>query len=119
MASVNTINPKIDTSVRVFDTFDDFGIDVPANEYDAVYSYLRSVFTQDYAAQNFTTAVFRIAQETNTPVLTVLQQIQAPDSIRVNMNIAYYLNGIRSPSTLLGVNTAVTPNQWAARNVVA
>lgn len=119
MPTVNAINPQVDTSVRVFDTFDDFGIDVPANEYDAVYSYLRSVFTEAGAAQNFTTALFRIAASTNTPVLTVLDQVRAPDAVRVNINIAYYLNGIRSPSTLLGVMTSVTPNAWAARNVVA
>jgi hypothetical protein len=119
MSSVNEINPKVDNSVRVFDTFNDFGINVPANEYDAVYSYLRSVFTDNTAAENFTTALFRVAAESDTPVLTILKQIQAPDSIRVSINIAYYLNGLRSPSTLLGINTAVTPNAWAARNVVA
>jgi len=118
MASVNEINPKVDTSVRVFDTFNDFGIDVPANEYDAVYSYLYSVFASRDAAENFTTALFRVAAESDTPVLTLLQQIQAPDSIQVTLNIAYYLNGLRSPSTLLGINTAVTPNTWAARNVL-
>jgi hypothetical protein len=119
MSSVNEINPKIDTSVRVFDTFDDFGINVPANEYDAVYSYLSSVFGDNTAAKSFTTSLFRIASQTNTPVLTVLQQIQDVDRIRVTNNIAYYLNGLRSPSTLLGINTAVTPNVWAARNVAA
>lgn len=118
MPSVNQINPKIDTSVRVFDTFNDFGIDVPVNEYDAVYSYLRSVFQDPDAANNFTTSLFRVAAETNTPILNILQQIQDQDSIRVTLNIAYFLNGLRSPSTLLGISTAVTPNIWAARNVL-
>jgi len=118
MPSVNQINPKIDTTVRVFDTFNDFGIEVPADEYDVVYSYISSVFKDQTAALNFTTSIFRIAAETNTPVLTVLQQIQDGDKIRVTANIAYYLNGLRSPSTLLGINTAVTPTVWAARNIL-
>lgn len=118
MPSVNQINPKIDTTVRVFDTFNDFGINVPANEYDAVYSYISSVFDDAQAAQNFTTTIFRVASETNTPVLTVLAQIQDNDRVRVNLNIAYFLNGLRSPSTLLGINTVVTPNIWAARNIL-
>jgi len=118
MGSVNEINPKVDTSVRVFDTFNDFGIDVPANEYDAVLSYLLSVFSDRTAAENFTTAIFRVAAETDQSALTVLQQIQAPDSIQVTLNIAYFLNGLRSPSTLLGINQAVTPNAWAARNIL-
>jgi len=119
MPSVNELNPKIDATVRVFDTFNDFGITVSANEYDAVYSYMASVFQDRTAALNFTTSLFRISAQTNTPVLSILEQVQAPDSIRVNLNIAYFLNGLRSPSTLLGVNTAVTPNIWAARNVQA
>lgn len=118
MASVNDINPKIDVTVRVFDTFNDFSIDVPVNEYDVVNSYLLSVMNNVSGAQNFTTSLFRVAAQTNTPVLTVLEQVKAPDAIRVNLNIAYFLNGLRSPSTLLGVNTAVTPNIWAARNVL-
>lgn len=117
MPSVNELNPKIDTTVRVFDTFNDFGISVPANEYDAVYSYLASVFRDSAAAASFTTSIFRIATETNTSVMAVLDEIKAPDSIRVTLNIAYFLNGLRSPSTILGINTAVTPNVWAARNV--
>ncbi len=118
MPSVNELNPKLDTSVRVFDTFNDFGITVSANEYDAVYSYLASVFKDSVAADNFTTSLFRIAAETNTSVMAVLDEIKAPDSIRVTLNIAYFLNGLRSPSTILGINTAVTPNVWAARNVL-
>ena len=118
MPSVNELNPRIDTTVRVFDTFNDFGIDVPVDQYDAVNSYLRSVFTDAQAANNFTTSLFRVANETNTPVLEVLAQIADQDRIRVTLNIAYFLNGLRSPSTLLGINTAVTPNAWAARNVL-
>jgi hypothetical protein len=117
MPSVNQANPRLDSTVRIFDNFDNFGVDVPAQEYDAVYSYLSSVFQDQSAARSFTTALFRVAQQSATPVLTVLDQVRAPDSIRVTTNLAYFLNGIRSPSTLLGVNTAVTPNAWAARNV--
>jgi hypothetical protein len=118
MPSVNQINPRLDTTVQLFDTFLDFGISVPVDEYDAVNSYLRSVFRDSAAADNFTVSLFRVSRETGVPVLTVLDQIKAPDSIRVTANIAYYLNGLRSPSTLLGINAQVTPNVWAARNVL-
>jgi len=118
MPSVNELNPRTDITVRVFDTFNDFGINVPVDQYDAVNSYLRSVFADAVAANNFTTALFRIANETDTPVLEVLAQIADQDRIRVTLNIAYFLNGLLRPSTLLGINTAVTPNVWAARNVL-
>jgi hypothetical protein len=33
--------------------------------------------------------------------------------------MAYYLNGMRSPATLLGTSVAVTPNYYTARNVAS
>lgn len=119
MGSVNTANPKVDLTVRVFDQFYSFDVSVPAAEYDIVNSYFESVFKTKEAARNFTTALFRVAQETNTPVLTLLDQVQGQDSIKVSATLAYYLNGLRSPSTLLGVNSVLTPNYFTARNVLA
>jgi hypothetical protein len=117
MSTVNAINPRIDLSVRVFDNFYKFDISVPANEYDAVNSFFRSVFVSTTAADNFTVQVFRVAQQTRTSVLTILDQMRDRDEIRLTADMAYFLNGIRSPSTLLGINAVTTPNVWAARNV--
>jgi hypothetical protein len=36
----------------------------------------------------------------------------------INLNMAYYLNNIRSRATLLGVNSQVVPNFYAARAVL-
>jgi hypothetical protein len=43
MGSVNEINPKIDLTVRIFDTFFDLDIEVDSNLYDAVNSFFQSV----------------------------------------------------------------------------
>jgi hypothetical protein len=117
MSTVNAINPKVDLTVRVFDEFYEFAVDVPTSEYDVVYSFFLSVFKDALAARNFATSLFLVSQQSGTPVLTLLQEMQGQDDIRVTSTLSYYLNGIRSPSTLLGINTAVTPNVWAARNV--
>lgn len=118
MGSVNEINPKIDTSVRVFDEFYSFSVEVDANEYDVVNSYFRSVFSDNQIAKNFTTSLFRVAEQTQQPVLTLLASIEGQDAITLTNTMAYFLNGIRSPTTLLGVNNPVVPNYWAARNVM-
>jgi len=118
MSTVNQPNPKIDQTVKVFDDFYNFSIDVDANTYDVVNAYFLSVFKNREAAESFTISLFRIAEESNVPVLTVLAQIQDQDQIELTATIAYYLNGLRSPATLLGINSAVVPNQWAARNVI-
>ena len=52
-------------------------------------------------------------------MLTLLEQFQGQGKPELTLTLAYYLNGQRSPSTLLGVNAAVTPNYYVARNVRA
>jgi len=118
MGTVNAPNPKLDQTVRVFDEFYAFEMYVPAMEYDIVNSYFNTVFKTAEAAQNFTTALFRISDQTKVPILTILDQIQDQDQIQLTATLAYYLNGLRSPSTLLGVNSVLTPNYFTARNVV-
>ena len=123
MSSVNFTNYKIDQTVRVFDTFYTFDVNVPAAEYDVVNSYFRSIMDTKAAADNFTVSLFRVAEESKIDALTLLQSFQesgASDANSLNLNItmAYYLNQIRSRATLLGVGVPVTPNFYAARNVV-
>lgn len=118
MGSVNELNPKIDLTVRVFDDFYNFELEVDSNEYDVVYSYFRSIYTNDTAAANFTTTLFRISSETRVPVLTLLAQIQDMNSVELTSTLAYYLNGLRSPTTLLGINEPVVPNYYTARNIL-
>ena len=123
MASINYTNYNIDQTVRVFDTFYDYDVDIPVGDYDVVNSYFRSVMTTKQAADNFTSSLFRVAQDTNIPPLTLLQSFQAGNTnndpgMSLNINMAYYLNSIRNRATLLGVGIAVAPNFYAARNVV-
>jgi hypothetical protein len=90
---------------------------VPASEYDIVYSFFRSVFTTADAAGNFTVSLFRIASQTQTPVLDLLNEMEDKTQIEVTSTLSYYLNNLRSPATLLGVGATVTPNYYTARNV--
>jgi hypothetical protein len=86
-------------------------------EYDIVLSYFRSVFTTTLAAENFATALFRVAEESDTSALTLLQSMEGQNSVQLTITMAYYLNSIRSPATLLGVLQPTVPNFYTARNV--
>jgi pyruvate/2-oxoacid:ferredoxin oxidoreductase alpha subunit len=119
MGSVNSYNPSIDQTVQIFDQFYDYSVSVPTLEYDAVYSYLRSQFGTAEAAGNFTVTVFRISEESQIPVMDLLQQLQGLNATELTLTLSYYLNNVRSASTLLGVNQPVTPNYYVARNVRA
>ena len=117
MSTLNEVNPKIDQTVQIFDQFYNYSANVPAMEYDIVLSYFRSVFTTTLAAENFTTALFRVAEESDTSVLTLLQSMEGQSSLQLTISLAYYLNSVRSPATLLGVLQPTTPNFYTARNV--
>lgn len=119
MGSVNNYNPKIDQSVQIFDRFYEYEATVGAQEYDAVYSYFRSVFDTADAAGNFTVTLFRIAEQSEIPVMTLLQQVEGLGAPELTLTLAYYLNGLRSTSTMLGLNAPVTPNYYVSRNVRA
>jgi hypothetical protein len=117
MSSVNVPNSKTDQTVQIFDRFYGYQQSVPVDQYDAVYSYFKSVFGTKDAAANFTTTVFRISHQTNISVMTLLQQFQGQSAPQITLTLSYYLNGIRSSSTLLGVNVPVQPNYYVAHNI--
>lgn len=117
MTTVNALNPKIDQTVQIYDHFYNYEQTVPVDTYDIVLSFFKSVFANQEAAYNFTVALFRVAYESNTEVLTLLQEMQGQDAVQLNITMAYYLNGLRSSATLLGVLEPTAPNYYVARNV--
>jgi pyruvate/2-oxoacid:ferredoxin oxidoreductase alpha subunit len=117
MGSVNAVNTKTDLTVQIFDRFYGYQQYVPVDQYDAVLSYFKSVFGTNEAAGNFTVSVFRISKQTNIPVMNLLQQFQGQSAPEITITLAYYLNGIRSSSTLLGINVPTQPNYYVARNI--
>lgn len=119
MGSVNVANPSTDLTVKIFDRFYKYQQNVDAVEYDVVLSYFKSVFDNKTAAENFTVTVFRIAFLSKIPVMNLLQQFQGQSAPQITATIAYYLNGIRSPSTLLGLNVSTQPNYYVAHNIKA
>lgn len=117
--TINEINPKIDQTVRIYDQFYNYVEDVPAAEYDIVLSYFKSVFNTVEQAENFAVSIFRVAQETDTSALAILDDIKGPNGPQLTLNLCYYLNSVRSSATLLGLLQPTAPNYWAARNVRA
>ena len=121
MTTINSTNYSIDQTVRIFDQFYNYAANIPAQEYDAVLSYFKSVFTTKAAAENFTSSLFRVAEDTGINALTLLQSFQqnGQSEPEVTILMAYYLNSVRSPATMLGVLAPTQPNFYAARNIRA
>lgn len=118
MATVNYTNPRQDQNVTIFDNFYNFKLEVDANLYDTVLSYFKSVFSDELAAKNFTLNLFQISEQSDIAVTDLLQQVSGQDQLALTATFAYYLNNLRSNATLLGVAGTITPNFYAARNVL-
>lgn len=111
---------KADQTVLIFDSFYNIGITVPAPEYDIVFSFFRGVSQNDKIAANFTSFLFRIAQDGGYKVLDLLEIIKGANRNKLQMNqvICYYLNTFKSKAALYGVGNIPNPNQAVQRNVV-
>ena len=69
-------------------------------------------------ADNFTVVLFRISQETEIPVLDLLNQIKGTNKMEMNQTIAYYLNSFKSKTSLYGIAIVPKSNQPVSRNIV-
>ena len=117
MATVNVPNRTVDRTVQIFDRFYNYRGGVSAQEFDSVYSYLRSVFNTTSQANNFTTTMFRISDLSGIPIMDLLDEIRGQTAPQVTAIFAFYLNTLQSPTTLLGVKEPTVPNYYVAHNI--
>lgn len=118
MAQIIDSRSSIDQTVKIFDEFYSFNLIINASEYDIVFSYFKKTCDTVQIAGNFTVYLFRIAQETQLPVLELLDYIQGKTQLETNTVIAYYLNSFKSKSSIYGFGTVPQPNEAIARNIV-
>jgi hypothetical protein len=109
---------NLDKTVRVFDQFYNFDLVVNAAQYEIVYSYFYSVNKNKSIASNFTVLLFRIASVTGEDVMTLLNDITGKEKLKANATLTYYLNSIKSKTTLYGLSAIPQPNQSVQRNIV-
>lgn len=110
---------QLDKTVRVFDSFYNYEASIDASTYEIVRSYFYSVSENSDIAENFTSMLFRIATVTNEAPLTLLSYLQGTNNkLETTALMAYYLNSLKSKTTLYGVSVIPTPNENVQRNVV-
>lgn len=124
MATYNETNTLNDTIYSDNDVTNAKKSEIPVpppagDEYDIVHSFFLKIMKDPHAAGTFTNSLYRVARYTQVDVLQLLNTLKDKDKIEVNAIMAYYLNGLRSPATLLGVQNTVKPNFYAGRNVLS
>ena len=109
---------RVKSVTKVTDDFYPLDITVDNNEWDVVYSYFNSVMNDTDIANNFTTIVFRMAKNNNINGVELLQSLKGKTGMELTATMAYMLNNDRSNAVLIGVGNVITPNFYAARNIV-
>lgn len=110
---------SIDRTIRIFDSFYSTDVIVGADQFDIVYGYFSSVCATNSIAQNFTAVLFRAATETGLNVLDLLDELQGSGSkLQMNKKICFYLNSLKSKTSLYGISIVPRPNIPVARNIV-
>jgi hypothetical protein len=70
------------------------------------------IYLQSIIQKNF-------LEEKNLNKQKIIDQANSnQNQVQITATLAYYLNNLRSNSTLLGISTTATPNQYAARNIL-
>lgn len=110
---------QIDNTIRIFDSFYQTDLKINASDYDLVHGYFLTVSPNKTVAANFSTAMFRISTDTGISVLRLLDDLKgSPNKIEMNKQICYWLNSLKSKTSLYGVSTIPQPIIPVARNVV-
>jgi len=115
---VDAPRSQLDNTVRVFDQFYNFDLVVNADQYEIIYSFFFDLTKSISTAKNFTTILFRISAITGEDVMKLLAYINGETSLQVSGIMIYYLNSLKSKTTLYGISTEPTPNESVQRNVV-
>ena len=119
MATIIDNRTSLDQTIRIFDSFYSTRLVVNPADYDIVLGYFTSVCATKNIAENFTALLFRVAQETQIDALEILNQIKGiGNKLQMNKVLAYYLNSLKSKTSLYGVGNVPKPNQAVARNIV-
>lgn len=119
MARILDNRSSLDQTVRIFDSFYSTDLQVGAAQYDIVHGYFTGVCDTITIADNFTAVLFRIAQQTGVDVLTLLKELQgSTNKIEMNKTMCYYLNGLKSKTSLYGISVVPRPCIPVARNIV-
>jgi|TARA_B100000085_G_C18176375_1_gene363686 dimeric dUTPase (all-alpha-NTP-PPase superfamily) len=119
MSSINVSFNSEDNTVKIFDEFYGTEAVISAEQFDIARAYFRSVFNDNLIAEQFTTTFFAIKETYNKDFDELLKEFKASgNTLNLNEITAYYLNGLRSKSTLLGVTNLRVPNQYVSRNIL-
>jgi len=121
MSGTNTLNdtiPNDRNNAYLVNHYDNTPPVLNGNDWDVVYSFFKKAMKDEKSAEEFALAIYQIGKDTNTSPLEIISTMKGKDGLELSSILSYYMNGIRSTSTLLGVTNNQKGNFYAVRQVV-
>lgn len=118
MAIIDAPQTQLENTIRIFDNFYNFDLAVDANQYEIVHSFFYSLTNSKTATDNFTLLIFRISNLSGENPLDLVEYLQGKTKLEVNAILAYYMNSVKSKTSLYGINATPSPNSNVQRNIV-
>ena len=113
-----TSQDSVDKTVRIFDNFYTTQLVVNATDYDVIYSFFKGVTTDTKIAGTYTALLFRIAQEGGYNVMSLYDTLKGTEStIQLTQEMAYYLNTLKSKTSLDGIGILPKTHEAVHRKV--
>jgi len=109
---------RLDTTIRIFDSFYNLDLVVGADQYEIVLSFFRGYTSSESVAKSFAETLFRIANDTQENVLDLLATFEGSDSLKVSLTMAYYLNSNSNKVVMFGATTVIQPVPAVQRNII-
>jgi len=91
---------------------------VDGSEYDYVYSFFLKAMDDKEAARNFASTLFEVAHQADIAPIEMTRSMEGQSGLELSASLAYYINGTRPNSTMLGVMNRLKPNFHAGRTVI-
>lgn len=117
----NSINDPVYTdqkNINVVKNFNSQPAAIDGGEYDYVLSFFNRAMQDPVSAKNFTESIYQVSRQADVPVIELVKSMEGQTGLQINASMAYFMNGTRSKSTMLGVTNIVRPNFYAGRSVL-
>ena len=116
----NNNNVSEESKTRTFfNGYFDQHVQITGVEWDLVYAFFLKHTENEDAANAMSEAIITAARSQNLNILDLIKDLEPFEGIELDQVLALYLNQTRRDTSLLGYSQPLTPNKYAARNILA
>lgn len=117
--ALTTTTINTDNTVLIFDNFYNTQTTVSVDQYNIISAFFLGICQTTEIANNFTTFLFQVAKIAGLDPLVILDNLKGSNNkLQIDQKFAFYLNSLKSRTSLYGVAVIPRPVIPVARNVV-